>query len=368
MDFIDSLEKQDHSNTNLVINWIRTQIPDSKIPQALIDDYMSDNRPVIAVVIDPTSALTNLTDLIAKSLQALDLNDPKILVFGQQTMLIDVIHIIPMPPQYYIKLLTHIKYHIITGSTWSWYMSAMADMSTRQCVSPATYPMGYHQFPYTQIVDVTWSHSLWFDHIYYINLDRRPDRRAAMEKQLQKWHLSATRIAAVDGNTLKWTASYGIEGIYWNPRSLGYCMSYRKALQDALDKGYEKILVLDDDAVFTDNFVEVLTHAYKSLPKKWNMLYFGANHGENVPTEMLGGNLMRLKCSYSSHAIILHRRSYEHFLQFLENPYGPLDIYFSVYQQFFPCFITEPRISYQSAGYSDILNKDVDYKAVLGAS
>jgi hypothetical protein len=374
MDFISNLEKQDHSNIIATRSWILNQIPVSKISDALVDEYWSED--CIAVVIDEHIDI----QLIIQSYKTLCLSG-KMLIFdisNSSTMSnpsnrsdlstmsnlstpSNLITVVQMPPQYYIRLLSRINVHIVTGSCFSWWMASIAEPD--RCTAPTTYPIGYYQFPELKNclkINHRWSYSLWFDHIYYINLEKRTDRRQTMEEQLQKWNLTATRVIALDGSALKWSAVHGIESMYWNTRSLGYCVSYRVALLDA-DQKYNKVLILDDDAAFTDDFDVVLNCAGKTLPKDWRMLYFGGNHGENIPTTGYGDNLMRLHGSYSSHAIILNKTCYAHFLDFLRTPYGPLDVYFSVYHRFFPCYVTVPRIAYQAPGYSDIICKDVNY-------
>jgi glycosyl transferase family 25 len=205
-----------------------------------------------------------------------------------------------------------------------------------------------------------------FDWIYYINMNKRRDRREHMEGQLAKFNFTAARVEAVDGGTLKWE---GPKTKFWNSGALGYCLSYQNALIDAIKNNYSRVLIMDDDAVLTDNFLEVLEKAYASLPNNWHMLYLAANHNkQSMPTEKekISEHLYRLKGSVGSHAIIINRPAFETILNYASSPYGPLDIYFSVYQQICPCFITNPGLATQMAGRSDIINEEVDYSKDWG--
>jgi glycosyl transferase family 25 len=267
--------------------------------------------------------------------------------------------VVILNPRYYIDILLQIKSHIVTGSSWSWWMAISATNTS----VPAIYPMGYSQSYIDRSISVSydWSYSLWFDHVYYINLAKRTDRRQKMEDQLHKWHLHATRIEAVDGATIKWSIANGVSNKYWNNGALGLCLSFNKVLDDAIANGYNKILILEDDAILTDNFVSVLNVAWKALPNEWRMLYLGANHAGNIPTQDISSSLYRLISSFGSHAMILNRTCFQHFRRFLSAPYGPLDVYFSVYHKFYPCYITYPGVAYQDIGFSDILEKNTDY-------
>ncbi len=209
----------------------------------------------------------------------------------------------------------------------------------------------------------------FFDRIYYINLDRRQDRRKHMEEQLAKFNLSAARVQAVDGCTLEWhTNAYGETSKYWNTGALGYCFSYRAALMDAMRHNFRRILVLDDDCVLEDNFIHVLAKAFTQLPKEWHMLYLAANHSkESVPTaaDRVNENVYRLKGSVGSHAIIINNVAFEPLLNYVSCPYNPLDVFMSVYQKICPCYITYPGLARQLPGRSDIINEDVNYNATI---
>lgn len=208
----------------------------------------------------------------------------------------------------------------------------------------------------------------WFDHIYYINLSRRPDRLAEIEVELSRFNLGGTRISAVDGQTLgAWNDANGIQGKYWNKGALACAMSHRNVLLDAKKHGYEKILVLEDDAVLTDNFLQVLQNGSKDLPDDWHLLYLSANHGHPVPMAMptrqdrIGENLYKLKGSLTTHGIIYHKRSYGIILGFLSQPYAPLDMFYATYQKVFPCYILTPGVASQRASYSDVQDAPMDY-------
>jgi hypothetical protein len=217
-------------------------------------------------------------------------------------------------------------------------------------------------FPYQ------WTSTKYWDRLYYINLDHRTDRKEQMEKMLQSFGLAGTRIAAVNGKNIKWQHQFGVMSKFWNQAAFAYCFSYRLALVDAMKHGYERVLILDDDAEFNSCLFSVLEPAFAALPEYWHMLYLGANHGTPNPIntpgegERISDCLYRLKGSNGSHAIILHQRCFQPLLNFLASPYGPFDVYLSMYQQFFPCYLPLPGLAKQRGGYSDILAQPIDYE------
>lgn len=77
------------------------------------------------------------------------------------------------------------------------------------------------------------SHNI--DKIFYINLDRRTDRRQQIEEELQKFGLEGERYSAIH------TPEAGIVGC-------GY--SHLNVLKLAKERGYKNVLILEDDFEF----------------------------------------------------------------------------------------------------------------------
>jgi GR25 family glycosyltransferase involved in LPS biosynthesis len=211
-----------------------------------------------------------------------------------------------------------------------------------------------------------WSYSQYFEAVYFINLDRRADRRARMEEMLaNRFSMAARRVGALDGRGITWDhAKMGPITRYWNQGALGCVLSHREAILDAIRRGYERVLILEDDADISEQFFPTLEKAWTALPADWHMLYLSANLSEPV-SERLNESLYRLRKGLGAHAIIWHRRAFEQCLGFLSGPYAPWDMFLSYYQLFFPCYITNPGMATVTAGISDILGQDVDYGAKI---
>lgn len=73
------------------------------------------------------------------------------------------------------------------------------------------------------------------DHIFYINLDKRTDRREHIELELAKYNLTAERYSAIS------TPHSGI---------IGCSISHLNVLKLAKERGYKNVLILEDDFEF----------------------------------------------------------------------------------------------------------------------
>lgn len=356
--------------------------PDA-IAQAYIDKYELTDINTVVIVWDHQFNNVNqyyLSSAVNK-LKNIDQSKIKIVVFvkGDKECPIsgnNLFKVHGLSTDLLLSTVTVCKNHILTGNSVGLICAYLASQTQElNCIYPKPWSLEKDiELPLNWIgLTYFWPNTKYFDRIYYINLERRTDRRLNMEKQLQKFNLCAARVQAVDGkNTIKWRPEFGVWSPTWNEGAFGYCLSYRQALIDAIKNGYENVLIMDDDAVLSDNLFEVLEKAWNDLPDNWHMLYLAANHGqENSPTrpgqnDKVGENLYRLKGSLGSHAIIINRVAFETILNFLMSPYGPLDVFFSLYQQIFVhCYVTNPGLAIQLPGYSDIINKDVDYSSKI---
>lgn len=108
--------------------------------------------------------------------------------------------------------------------------------------------------------------ALWFSgkamQIYYINLDRSPDRYAFMETQLEQLGLSATRIAAVDAETAALPVGPAWRG--FRPTEIACFLSHLECWKQIAAGPHDVGVVLEDD-------VAVAGSAGTLLKADWHM-------------------------------------------------------------------------------------------------
>jgi GR25 family glycosyltransferase involved in LPS biosynthesis len=114
--------------------------------------------------------------------------------------------------------------------------------------------------------------SQYIDKIFYINLDKREDRRKEIEDELTKYELSGERYSAI------YTPHSGIVGC-------GY--SHLNVLKLAKERGYKNVLILEDDFEFVvskQELEESLTTFFKKMPKyDVCMLSYIVQKSEEIP-------------------------------------------------------------------------------------
>lgn len=201
----------------------------------------------------------------------------------------------------------------------------------------------------------------WFDNIYVINLDSRPDRLEKVTEEFNKLSLSFERVSAVDGNTfnLKWVENNNIPG--WTKGAAGLVETTIKILEDAKAKGYKSILICEDDILFSDRIKE-FTDTFK-LPDSasWDMFFFGFIH-ERRP-RVITNNIISLRRSYCCHCYAINERVYDEYLEQLKLRNMPIDwVTAGVFQPSGRCLATSKSVVYQKPDYSNIRNQQVHNK------
>lgn len=116
-----------------------------------------------------------------------------------------------------------------------------------------------------------------FGKIYVISLTKkRPNKVSEFMSNLPKnWNIGAVNIFnAIDGQTEDLP-------IWWPERmkgSYGCLKSHLSILNNILEQDLSNTLIIEDDAIFCDHFIQRLTNVCEELPNDWEQLYLGGQH------------------------------------------------------------------------------------------
>ncbi|KJH41023.1 LPS glycosyltransferase [Dictyocaulus viviparus] len=128
---------------------------------------------------------------------------------------------------------------------------------------------------------------LWdVDKIYMINLKRRPERRAKMEKIFNILGVNATYWEATDGQNLPLDYHYRVLPGYLDPfhkrpikaGEIGCFLSHYRIWQDVANLGLRRVIVFEDDLRFTKDGLERIREVLEDLDASkldWDLIYLG---------------------------------------------------------------------------------------------
>jgi glycosyl transferase family 25 len=156
-----------------------------------------------------------------------------------------------------------------------------------------------------------------FERIFIINLASRADRRQEMSEQLSRVGLSADSEQIRFFNAVRPTEAEGFPTI----GTRGAFMSHLGVLRQAVAEGLERILILEDDVNFSQDFVPRATALMQSLEgTKFDMFYGGYELHDAMPP-MSENGWVRLPAA--------HRIQNAHFIGFEGRAIAAVERYLS---------------------------------------
>lgn len=228
------------------------------------------------------------------------------------------------------------------------------------------------------------------ERIYVVNLSRRPDRYIRILREMRYQGLPVDRVDAVDARTSRAAiAAYenfrsravedklpssrhisdAIMARYKSELSIGvfgYLLSQARVFRDALKRGYQRILVLDDDVFFCTDAADRLQRIHRVLPGDMKLLALGTSEYADRNSDRFSraklsehGDLYRPLPGETcgSFAVIYDRSCFQELLSTIEGLDGTYDnvVLGSLYSRYpDQCLAVSPAICIPDVGDSDI--------------
>ena len=186
----------------------------------------------------------------------------------------------------------------------------------------------------------------FFDKVIVINLDRRTDRMEKLAPQLEKLDIQYKRFSAVDGKKLD------IDPIVAGLRS---------HLQVMKQIAGQRVLILEDDAQFVEDFNEKFEKVMQTLPEDWDIFYLGALVPKDVGLiRMVNRHWGIQVLTTGSQAYCINPSKLEYFISKLEDYNSYIDIGLRDFAKDLKAYIAQPNLVTQFPSYSDLRQKEVN--------
>lgn len=203
------------------------------------------------------------------------------------------------------------------------------------------------------------------DHIFYINLDKRQDRRVEIDAELSK------QFSHISGIPEKIERFAGIEA---PPKKgiVGCTQSHLEVLKLAKERGYTNVLIFEDDFVFEMSPKEFETgvQAFFDLNIEYDVLMFAYNLEQSADTQY--PFLKKALAAATASCYLVNNTMYDPLINMYTNAIPLLDttmyhwLYANdqIWKQLQPqsnwyCF--NPRAGRQRPGYSDNSDTYMDF-------
>ena len=175
------------------------------------------------------------------------------------------------------------------------------------------------------------------DKIYCINLDSRKER---WEQAVQEF----TRVGIIDSVTR-------VSAVVADDPREGCLRSHFNCINEAIDKGYENILILEDDVGFLPYDWSILKEAAEFLKgdTRWDLFYLGGD--VMYPAKFVHKHVFKSRF-FCTHAYVVNRRAYKKIL----HATVPIDLWYALNTVSYGIF---PLCATQIETYSDIQQKQM---------
>lgn len=198
----------------------------------------------------------------------------------------------------------------------------------------------------------------YFEKIYCVNLEKRPERWESSLKQFSQHNICAERYNAVDGTKCEKVGkmSHG---------EVGCLLSHLNILKKCKDDNISSVLIFEDDVEFDENLNHLFFQYLDELPE-WDILYFGATHAlcypyMDRPPIKVTDHVYKVFNAHATHAYAVNQSCYDLLIDFISKMEAPLDVIYTKLQSTLRTYIFRPHLAWQRDDYSDIAETYVNY-------
>jgi GR25 family glycosyltransferase involved in LPS biosynthesis len=215
----------------------------------------------------------------------------------------------------------------------------------------------------------------FFEKTYYINLDRRPDRKEEALSEFAKFNIAAERFSGIeltaeeskkitdeggatwDANVMKHLTKERLDDKTRAQRSCS--MSHVKLIEKAKKEGLKSVLVFEDDVVFYEDIdvKTMLANALEELEgRPWDLFLLGCNPRQTCIKEE--NHLLKLGGFFTTHAVAVNHTCFDAIIDFPWKSSIVIDqhMYCLAAERRVNAYSTRQPLAYQGKSYSDIEN------------
>ena len=162
------------------------------------------------------------------------------------------------------------------------------------------------------------------DQVYVINLKRREDRLKHMTNEFNRFNISFNRFNAIDGQKLN------LNMVNSKKSEVACLRSHMGIIKNAIDKGYDKIAIFEDDIIFCDDFEERFEYYSKMIPDDWDIMYLGCHFNSCKNPTSVKNYIFKVDECYGCFAMILTNKNglFNKIIEVTKDESKPIDNYF----------------------------------------
>jgi len=168
----------------------------------------------------------------------------------------------------------------------------------------------------------------YFDGGFYLNLDKRSERRKAFEKRSKEAGFEVERFSALQ--LKEKDVPNPFNGVDWHIK-ISCTYSHFEMIKEAKRRGWKNCVIFEDDCVFAEGFTDKIKECIEELKdKEWDLFYMGGEPGGWC--DSVSDNLAKCTAGmYATHAYVINECFYDRVLS-LNHTIGIIDtLYMAMY-------------------------------------
>lgn len=202
---------------------------------------------------------------------------------------------------------------------------------------------------------------------FVINMPNSKERYRLFQEECKRENIEVERLDGVDG------LPYLQKGDKPLTRGIiGCIMASCNAIRLAKERGYESVLIFDDDAELCDNFKQELEKVMSELPKHWDFLRLHKTTSGQPLSKDYSDNLNQVFGGNGTYGYVVNSRFYDDLLRWQETEFrkpseqdkGFIKTYDVILQEMmktYSFFEVKTPLIFHRDGFSDRMGMDIKY-------
>ena len=148
----------------------------------------------------------------------------------------------------------------------------------------------------------------YFDGGFYLNLDKRTERKEAFESRSKEAGFQVERFPAIQ--LKEQDVPNPFNGVNWHIK-ISCTTSHFEMIREAKRRGWKNCLIFEDDCIFEEGFMDKVKICIEELKDmKWDIFYMGGE--PNGVCESVSTNLAKCTAGmYGTHAYAINESFYD---------------------------------------------------------
>lgn len=188
---------------------------------------------------------------------------------------------------------------------------------------------------------------------------KHPERLAAAVTEFEKHNIEVIYQNGIDGSKLDISEPNSRDGdSVVRKADMGCTLSHLQVVKLAKLYKLKSYFVFEDDVILAENFQEKFAKAMEGVPPDWRLVYAGGDNQEPTNAAAFNEYVKGTAKTLTTHAFGAHERVYDDLIRVLSQ-HEKVDLNISELHKGGNCWVMEPRLAGQRAGWSYILGKEV---------